>query len=121
MTAVITDSFGPPYMDFDTEEVTGLVVFGLLALALALRLAGVETLGGYDVLAAGETATGYLAAGNFSLGVLSTGIFSVGVFAAGIFSVGIFSIGIFSVGVFSFGIYAAGYYVVRRRVDATGE
>lgn len=106
-------------MDTDFETGTGIVVIALLGIALLLTLAGVETVVGFDVLAAGESAIGYLAAGNFSVGILSTGIFSVGLFAAGIFSVGVFSIGIFSIGIFSFGIYAAGYYAITRKVDTT--
>ena len=104
----------------DWEDLTGVVVLGLLFGAAALTVAGIETLAGYDVIAAGQTAFGYLAAGNFSVGVLSAGIFSVGVFGAGIFSVGIFSIGVFSIGLFSFGIYAAGFYAVRQQLGASG-
>jgi hypothetical protein len=106
-------------MNTQWEDLTGVVVVGLLAGALLLVLAGIETVAGYEVLAAGESAFGYLAAGNFSVGVLSAGIFSVGIFAAGIFSVGIFAIGVFSIGIFSFGIYAAGIYAVQRHVRGT--
>ena len=105
-------------MDVKLEDTTGVAVIVLLLAALGLTLAGVETLAGYDVLAAGQTALGYLAAGNFSVGVLSGGIFSVGLFSAGIFSVGVFAIGIFSIGIFSFGIYAVGFYAARRHVRA---
>ncbi len=106
-------------MDLKLEDAAGVVVIGLLVIALALQLAGIETIGDYEVFAAGESAVGYLAAGNFSVGVLSAGIFSVGVFSAGIFSVGIFAIGIFSIGLLSFGIYAAGFYAVKRHVRTT--
>jgi len=107
-------------MDFEWTDTAGAVVIGLLLVALALTAAGVESVAGFDVLAAGDTALGYLAAGNFSVGVVSAGLFSVGLFAAGIFSVGVFAIGIFSVGVFSFGIYAAGFYAVKRHVRDSG-
>ena len=103
-------------MPVDWEDWTGIVVLVLLLGALFLSLAGIETVAGFEVLAAGRSAVGYLAAGNFSVGILSAGIFSVGVFAAGVFSVGIFAIGIFSIGIFSFGIYAAGIYAVRRHI-----
>jgi hypothetical protein len=107
-------------MNFELEDVTGVVVIGLLAVAAVLALADIETVMGFEVLAAGESAVGYLAAGNFSVGVLSAGMFSVGIFSAGIFSVGVFAIGIFSIGIFSFGIYAAGFYAVRRQIAAAG-
>jgi hypothetical protein len=108
-------------MNVAWEDAAGGVVVGLLVVALALVLAGVETVAGFDVLAAGESATGYLAAGEFSVGVLSAGTFSVGVFAAGIFSVGVFAIGIFAVGPFSFGLYAVGLYATHRHVRTRGE
>ena len=106
-------------MALEWEDLTGVVVIGLLLGALGFTLAGVETVAGFAVLDAGESAIGYLAAGNFSVGILSTGIFSVGIFAAGIFSVGVFAIGIFSIGIFSFGIYAAGFYAVRRHIKTS--
>ena len=106
-------------MEIDQEDLTGAVVLVLLAVALGLVVAGVETVAGFDVLAAGESAVGYLAAGNFSVGVLSTGIFSVGIFAAGIFSVGVFSIGIFSVGLASFGVYAVGLYAAEKQLSGS--
>lgn len=99
------------------EDVTGLVVIGLLAIAAGLTIGGIDSIGEISVLAAGDFADGYLAAGNFSVGVLSAGLFSVGVFSAGIFSVGIFAIGVFSVGIFSFGLYAAGFYVAKRSLE----
>lgn len=71
-----------------------------------LSIAGIETVAGFDVLAAGQFADGYAAAENFSVGILSAEIFSAGIFAAGIFSIGIFS----------FGIYAGGFYAVRENV-----
>jgi len=109
-------------MKMQLEDSIGAAVAVLLLVALGLTVAGVESVVGYDVLAAGQTALGYLAAGNFSVGVLSGGIFSVGLFSAGIFSVGVFAIGIFSVGIFSFGIYAIGFYAARRHVrDASGD
>jgi hypothetical protein len=43
-----------------------MVVVGLLVIAMALSVAGIETVAGFDVLASGESAMGYLAAGNFS-------------------------------------------------------
>ena len=86
-------------MNIDQEDLTGAVVLVLLAAALGLVVAGVETVAGFDVLAAGQSAVGFLAAGNFSVGVLSTGIFSIGIF--------------------SFGIYAAGLYAVQRHVRST--
>ena len=91
-------------MDIDWQNSAGFAALGLLAIALVLTLVNIETVAGYEVLSAGQSAFGFLAAGNFSLGALSAGIFSVGIFSAGIFSVGIFSIGIFAVGPFAFGI-----------------
>lgn len=107
------------HMSIDWQESGGLVALGLLGVALALTLAGIESIAGYEVLAAGQSAFGFLAAGNFSLGVLSAGIFSVGVFSAGVFSVGIFSIGIFAIGPFAFGIYAVGFYVTQQTVNSS--
>lgn len=101
-------------MERDRQDTPGLVAIGLLLIALVLTVGGIETVAGYEVLAAGQTAFGFLAAGNFSLGVLSAGIFSVGVFSVGIFTVGIFSIGIFAVGPFAFGMYAMGFYAVHQ-------
>ena len=103
----------------ELEDLTGIVVLGLLAVALALTVVGIETVAGYEVLAAGESAVGFLAAGNFSVGVMSTGIFSVGFFAAGIFSVGVFSIGIFSVGLASFRVYAVGLYAAEKQLSGS--
>jgi uncharacterized protein (DUF2235 family) len=103
-------------MDIDWQDTAGIVVIGLLLVALVLDLAGIETVVGYDVFDAGQSAVGYLAAGNFSVGVLSAGIFSVGLFSAGIFSVGVFAIGIFSVGIFSFGLYAVGIYAAQQYI-----
>lgn len=108
-------------MSVEWEDLAGIVVLSLLAIALALTLGDVESIAGYEVLAAGQSAIGYLAAGNFSVGILSAGLFSVGLFSAGIFSVGVFAIGIFSIGIFSFGIYAAGYYAVQRHVRASSK
>lgn len=105
--------------DSSMQETGGIVALGLLGIALGLTLAGVETLAGFDVLAAGESAIGFLAAGDFSVGVLSAGMFSVGLFSAGIFSVGVFAIGIFSIGIFSFGIYGAGFYAVRQYLESS--
>ena len=101
-------------MEIDWQDSGGIVALGLLGIALVLTLLGIETVSGYEVLSAGESAFGFLAAGDFSLGVLSAGIFSVGIFSARVFSVGIFSVGIFAVGPFAFGIYAVGFYVTQR-------
>jgi uncharacterized protein (DUF2235 family) len=103
-------------MDIDWQDTAGIVVLGLLFVALVLNLAGIETVAGYSVFDAGQSAVGYLAAGNFSVGVLSAGIFSVGFFSAGIFSVGVFAIGIFSVGIFSVGLYAVGIYAAQQYI-----
>jgi hypothetical protein len=106
-------------MNVDWQDTGGIVALGFLAIALVLTAAGIETIAGYEVLAAGQSAFGFLAAGNFSLGVLSAGIFSVGIFSAGVFSVGIFSIGIFAIGPFAFGLYAIGFYATRRYDTST--
>lgn len=105
-------------MEMDWEDSGGLVALALLGIVLVLTLAGVETVAGYEVLDAGQTAFGFLAAGNFSLGVLSAGIFSVGVFSVGVFSVGVFSIGIFAVGPFAFGMYALGFYATQQAITS---
>jgi hypothetical protein len=104
-------------MDRDWEPLLGIVPVVLLAIALVLVLAEIETIGGVDVLASGQEAVGYLAAGDFSVGVLSAGTFSVGLFSAGIFAVGVFSIGIFSVGLFSVGLYGVGFYVASKSIE----
>jgi quaternary ammonium compound-resistance protein SugE len=106
-------------MSIDWQDTGGLLALGLLVIALALTLAGIESIAGYEVLAAGQSAFGFLAAGNFSLGILSAGIFSVGVFSVGVFSVGIFSIGIFAIGPFAFGMYAVGFYVTQQSGSAS--
>ena len=106
-------------MTLNWQDSGGIFALGLLGIALVLTLAGVETVAGYDVLSAGQTALGFLAAGNFSLGVFSAGMFSVGVFSVGVFSVGIFSIGIFAVGPFAFGMYALGFYATQQDQSST--
>lgn len=106
-------------MEVDWQNTAGLVALGLLGIALVLTLAGIETVAGYEVLSAGQSAFGFLAAGNFSLGVLSAGIFSVGIFSAGVFSVGIFSIGIFAIGPSAFGIYAIGFYATQHYIASS--
>jgi hypothetical protein len=106
------------------------VAIGLLVIALALVLAGIQTIAGYPALSAGPFAAGYLAAGNFALGIFAAGNFAAGLFAAGIFSIGVFSIGIFSIGVFAVGLFpignfptglAAGLYAAHKHMEGTKE
>ncbi|MEM4251423.1 MAG: hypothetical protein QW828_06285, partial [Candidatus Bathyarchaeia archaeon] len=92
------------------DSFIGAAAVVLLIVALALRLADIQSISGLPVMDAGQMAFGYLAAGNFATGVFAAGIFSAGIFAAGILSIGIFAVGVFSIGLFSVGTFALGVY-----------
>jgi len=77
-------------MDVARQNAGGIVALGLLGIAWVLTLAGIYTVEGYAVLAAGQFASGVLAAGTFSLGVLSAGIFSAGPCRRAFFLLGFF-------------------------------